>query len=67
MSAFVDILWVSGMVKTSPLVATIGVKLTIPLALVVQVTWLKMRPDAWYWAGTACVCTAFGLMVWKKS
>ncbi|KAF1959420.1 hypothetical protein CC80DRAFT_502437 [Byssothecium circinans] len=66
-SAFIDILWVSGMVKTSPLVATIGVKLTIPLALVVQVVWLKMHPDSWYWAGTACVCAAFGLMVWTKS
>ena len=55
------------MVRTSALVATIGVKLTIPLALLVQVGWLGMRPEMWYWVGAACVCGGFVGVVWEDA
>ncbi|KAH7075834.1 hypothetical protein BKA63DRAFT_308194 [Paraphoma chrysanthemicola] len=64
-SALIDLLWVSGMVKTSPLIAIIGTKLSIPLAMLVQFVWLKLRPDMWSCIGAACVCGGFGLMIWK--
>lgn len=52
------------MVRTSPLIATVGVKLTIPLALVVQVVWAGVSGPVLYWVGAGIVCVGFVVVIW---
>jgi len=54
-----DICWAYAMLLTSPLVVTVGLSLTIPLSLVVQVFLQGQYSSAMYWIGAAVVFFSF--------
>lgn len=47
------------MLLTTPLVVTVGLSLTIPLALFGQILFQQKSPKALYWVGAALVLIAF--------
>lgn len=47
------------MLLTTPLVVTVGLSLTIPLALFGQILLQQKSPKALYWVGAALVLIAF--------
>jgi solute carrier family 35 protein F5 len=54
-----DFCWAYAMLLTTPLVVTVGLSLTIPLALMGQMVVLGSIAGGWYWVGAACVFVAF--------
>ncbi|KAI8067118.1 hypothetical protein BC940DRAFT_301338 [Gongronella butleri] len=54
-----DYLWLLAMLMTSPLVVTLGISLTIPLALFGDIVFKHIVPHAQYVAGALCVIVGF--------
>lgn len=54
-----DYCWVYAMLLTTPLIVTVGLSLTIPLALLAQMVVLGVTSSAAYWAGAALVFVGF--------
>lgn len=54
-----DFFWAYAMLLTTPLVVTVGLSLTIPLALLGQMVLLGGVAGIWYWVGAGCVFVAF--------
>ncbi|PWW79599.1 hypothetical protein C7212DRAFT_275892 [Tuber magnatum] len=61
-----DYCWVYAMLLTTPLIATVGLSLTIPLALLGQMLVLGIWSSGAYWIGAALVFLAF-LFVSRES
>ncbi|CUS07312.1 unnamed protein product [Tuber aestivum] len=61
-----DYCWVYAMLLTTPLIATVGLSLTIPLALLGQMLLLGIWSSGVYWIGAALVFLAF-LFVSRES
>lgn len=57
-----DFCWAYAMLLTTPLVVTVGLSLTIPLALCGQMVLLGMVAGVWYWVGAVFVFVAFWLL-----
>ncbi|KAI5846015.1 hypothetical protein BZA05DRAFT_144948 [Tricharina praecox] len=57
-----DYCWAYAMLLTSPLLVTVGLSLTIPLALLGQMLLMGTVAGVWYWAGAACVFVAFWML-----
>ncbi|KAI9227249.1 MAG: hypothetical protein DHS80DRAFT_17501 [Piptocephalis tieghemiana] len=54
-----DYLWLLAMLMTSPLVVTLGLSLTIPLALVGDIVGKGIQVNGLYWVGAALVLLGF--------
>ncbi|KAA8900175.1 hypothetical protein FN846DRAFT_959402 [Sphaerosporella brunnea] len=54
-----DYCWAYAMLLTTPLIVTVGLSLTIPLALMGQMVILGTVAGVRYWLGAACVFVAF--------
>jgi solute carrier family 35 protein F5 len=54
-----DILWAKSVILTSPVVATLGLSLTIPIAMLADFLLRGATHSALYMGGTACVTVAF--------
>ncbi|RPA84332.1 hypothetical protein BJ508DRAFT_206294 [Ascobolus immersus RN42] len=62
-----DICWAVGMLLTSPVLATVGLGLTIPLAMLGDHLLGKGSPvGGWYWIGAAAVGVGFLLVNWEE-
>jgi len=57
-----DYLWLLAMLMTSPVVVTLGLSLTIPLALGADIFQGKFEVTAGYWSGTVLVLLGFVLV-----
>lgn len=62
-----DFFWAYAMLLTTPLVVTVGLSMTIPLALLGQMVLLGSVAGAWYWVGAACVFVAFWFLSTEES
>ncbi|KAJ5246199.1 hypothetical protein N7468_001182 [Penicillium chermesinum] len=58
-SLFSDVCWAYAMLLTTPLVVTVGLSLTIPLSLVLQIFLQGQYASAVYWLGAAIVFLSF--------
>jgi solute carrier family 35 protein F5 len=54
-----DITWAYAMLLTTPLVVTVGLSMTIPLALVGEMIQYAQYSSFAYWAGAAVVFASF--------
>ncbi|KAF8243290.1 hypothetical protein K440DRAFT_613910 [Wilcoxina mikolae CBS 423.85] len=54
-----DFCWAYAMLLTTPLVVTVGLSFTIPLALLGQMVLLGSVAGGWYWVGAGFVFVAF--------
>ncbi len=54
-----DYLWLLSMLMTSPVVVTLGLSLTIPLAVISDFIQGKFEPTLGYWIGTIMVLSGF--------
>ena len=59
-----EILWLQAMMYTTPLVATMGLTLTIPLALIGDVVWKGIGICFRYWFGAAFILSSFTAVQW---
>ncbi|RPA93566.1 hypothetical protein L873DRAFT_1815754 [Choiromyces venosus 120613-1] len=59
-----DYCWVYAMLLTTPLIVTVGLSLTIPLALLGEMVVLGVWSCAVYWLGAALVFLAFLVVSW---
>lgn len=61
-----DYCWAYAMLLTTPLIVTVGLGLTIPLALFGQMLLQQKFPTGLYWVGAAFVLIAFLLISWES-
>ncbi|KAI5806983.1 thiamine-repressible mitochondrial transport protein THI74 [Geopyxis carbonaria] len=54
-----DYCWAYSMLLTTPLIVTLGLSLTIPLAMLGQMFFIGSIAGGWYWIGAGCVFVAF--------
>jgi len=54
-----DYLWLLAMLMTSPVVVTLGLSMTIPLAMGVDAIMGKFHPTPSYWLGTLFIFSSF--------
>lgn len=66
-SALADTLWATAVLLTSPLVATIGISLTIPLAVLADVLFLHRTFQPVYVGGGICVLLGFLFVNFRTS
>ncbi|KAF8421064.1 hypothetical protein EV426DRAFT_709312 [Tirmania nivea] len=59
MNLIADVSWAYAMLLTTPLLITVGLSLTIPVALLGQTLYLWEMPGALYWLGAVLVFGAF--------
>lgn len=59
MNLIADVSWAYAMLLTTPLLVTVGLSLTIPVALLGQTLYLWEIPGALYWLGAVLVFGAF--------
>jgi len=59
MNLIADVSWAYAMLLTSPLLVTVGLSLTIPVAILGQMLYLWEIPGPLYWLGAALVFGAF--------
>lgn len=59
MNLIADVSWAYAMLLTTPLLVTVGLSLTIPVALLGQMLYLREIPGMFYWLGAALVFGAF--------
>ncbi len=57
-----DYLWLLAMLMTSPIVVTLGLSLTIPLAVLSDLVQGKFEPTLIYWIGALLVLSGFFLV-----
>jgi solute carrier family 35 protein F5 len=57
-----DYLWILAMLMTSPLIVTMGLSLTIPLALLGDIFFKAHLKGLFYWFGAALVLTGFSIV-----
>ncbi len=60
-----DMLWAKSVLLTSPLIATIGLSLTIPLAMLADFILHNRSFTILYWMGSLLVLSGFVLVNWK--
>ena len=59
MNPISDVSWAYAMLLTTPLLVTVGLGLTIPIALLVQMVLLWKIPGILYWIGATLVFSTF--------
>ncbi len=57
-----DYLWILAMLMTSPLIVTMGLSLTIPLALFGDFLFKGQLKGLFYWFGAVLVLTGFSIV-----
>ena len=57
-----DYLWILAMLMTSPLIVTMGLSLTIPLALLGDFVFKAQLKGWFYWFGAVLVLTGFSIV-----
>ena len=57
-----DFCWAYAMLLTTPLVVTVGLSATIPLAMLGEMGLVGRVAGVWYWVGAACVGGGFWLL-----
>jgi solute carrier family 35, member F5 len=57
-----DYLWILAMLMTSPLIVTMGLSLTIPLALFGDFMFKGQLKGLFYWFGAVLVLTGFSIV-----
>lgn len=62
MNLIADVSWAYAMLLTTPLLVTVGLSLTIPIALLAQMLLFWKVPGILYWTGAALVFGAFFLV-----
>ena len=62
MNLIADVSWAYAMLLTTPLLVTVGLSLTIPIALLAQMVLLWKIPGILYWVGATLVFGAFFLV-----
>ncbi|CEO94410.1 EamA domain-containing protein [Plasmodiophora brassicae] len=62
LSVFSDLLWAQSIVMTSPLIATVGLSMSIPLAMLCDFALKDAVPGALYALGSALVIAGFALV-----
>jgi solute carrier family 35, member F5 len=62
-----DYLWILAMLMTSPLIVTMGLSLTIPLALLGNVVFKGQLKDLLYWFGATLVLVGFSMVNSKNN
>ena len=62
-----DYCWAYAMLLTTPLLVTVGLSFTIPLALLGQMVLLGTVAGGWYWVGAGCVFVAFWMLSREES
>ena len=61
-----DYLWILAMLMTSPLIVTMGLSLSIPLALVGDVLIKGQLKNLLYWCGASLVLIGFSIVNLKR-
>ena len=61
-----DYLWILAMLMTSPLIVTMGLSLSIPLALLGDFVFKGQLKGLFYWCGAGMVLTGFSIVNFKK-
>lgn len=61
-----DYLWILAMLMTSPLIVTMGLSLSIPLALLGDFMFKGQLKGLFYWFGAGLVLTGFSIVNIKK-
>lgn len=61
-----DLLWAKSIVLTSPTVATVGLSITIPLAMVSDFLIFSDVPSAKSFSGASLVILGFFLVIWQS-
>ena len=57
-----DYCWAKAMLLTTPLVVTVGLSATIPLAMLGEMGLVGRVAGVWYWIGAGCVGGGFWLL-----
>ena len=57
-----DYLWILAMLMTSPLIVTMGLSLSIPLALLGDFMFKGQLKGLFYWCGAGLVLTGFSIV-----
>jgi solute carrier family 35, member F5 len=61
-----DYLWILAMLMTSPLIVTMGLSLSIPLALLGDFMFKGQLKGLFYWFGAGLVLTGFSIVNIKR-
>jgi solute carrier family 35, member F5 len=61
-----DYLWILAMLMTSPLIVTMGLSLSIPLALLGDFMFKGQLKGLFYWFGAGLVLTGFSIVNTRK-
>ena len=61
-----DYLWILAMLMTSPLIVTMGLSLSIPLALFGEFVFKGQIKGLFYWFGAVMVLTGFSIVNFRR-
>jgi solute carrier family 35, member F5 len=64
-SVLSDYLWARSVLLTTPLIATLGLSMTIPVAMIVDLVWHHTHYGVWYIVGSLAVVSGFVLVNMK--